>query len=131
MTSTSQDAGAPDRAAHWLQWARETFGDVAFDPRERALRFVEEAVELAHAIGLDAETLALIMARVYSRPAGAVPREIGQCLATFECLARVLEIDADRECTTELARVMAIPKDEWAIRHSAKVAAGFALGSQS
>jgi hypothetical protein len=37
-----------DRPSRFLMWAHETFGNVALDPRERALRFTEEAVELAH-----------------------------------------------------------------------------------
>lgn len=115
-----------DRPSRFLQWAHETFGDIALDRHERALRFTEEAVELAHAIGLDANEVSAIVARVYSRPAGDVPREIGQCLATFELLARVVGVDADQEATAELARVKVIPKDEWAKRHGAKVAIGIA-----
>ena len=115
-----------DRPSHWLQWAHETFGDVALDPYERALRFVEEAVELAQAIGLDANEVSAIIGRVYARPAGDVQREVGQCLACFETLARVLKVDSDHEATAELARVKAIPREEWARRHGAKVALGIA-----
>lgn len=115
-----------DRPARWLQWARETFGEIALDPHERALRFVEEAVELVHAIGLDANDVSAIIARVYERPAGNVPREVGQCLACFETLALVLGVDADHQATGELARVKAVPQPEWAIRHGAKVALGIA-----
>lgn len=115
-----------DRPSHFLQWAHETFGDVALDPYERSLRFIEEAVELAHAVGLDAAEIAAIVDRVFARPAGDVVREVGQCLATFELLARVLKVDADREATAELARVKAIPQEEWARRHGAKIALGIA-----
>lgn len=118
-----------DRPGHWLNWARAMFGEVALDPRERTLRFIEEAVELAQAMEIDAATLAAIVERVYRRPAGSVAREIGQCQATFECLARVLGVDSDQEATAELARVKAIPKEEWARRHSAKIALGIATPS--
>lgn len=115
-----------DRPSHWLQWARETFGDIAMHPHERALRFIEEAVELAHAIGLDANEVSAIIARVYARPAGDIPREVGQCLACFELLAHVLGVDADHQAAAELARVKSIPQEEWAKRHAAKVAIGIA-----
>jgi hypothetical protein len=63
---------------------------------------------------------------VYSRPAGSAGREFGQCLATFEMLAIVAGVDADREATAELARVKAVPKEEWEKRHGAKIALGIA-----
>jgi hypothetical protein len=115
-----------DRPSRFLQWAHETFGDIALDPQERAMRFLEEAVELAHAVGLDATTVGMITARVYSRPAGGVPREIGQALATLELLAKVVDVDADQEAYAEFARVQSIPQEEWDRRHAAKVAIGIA-----
>lgn len=115
-----------DRPSHFLQWARETFGDIALDAHERTMRFVEEAIELAHAMSLESETVEAIIRRVYSRPFGLVSREIGQCLATLELLASVVAVDADQEATAEFARVKAIPKTEWDRRHKAKVALGIA-----
>jgi NTP pyrophosphatase (non-canonical NTP hydrolase) len=117
---------ADDRPSHFLQWAHETFGDIALDRHERALRFVEEAIELAHAIGLQPAVIGTTVDRVYSRPPGAIPKEIGQCLATLELLARVVNVDADSEATAELARVKSIPKGQWEKRHAAKVALGIA-----
>lgn len=116
-----------DRPSHWLQWAQATFGDVALDRHERALRFIEEAIELAQALEIDPSTIDAIAARVFSRPAGDPEREFGQCLACFEILAKVAGIDADREATAELARVKSIPAEEWAKRHAAKRSIGIAL----
>lgn len=115
-----------DRPSHWLQWAEETFGSIALDRHERLLRFIEEAIELSHAVGIPPETIAAIVERVYSRPVGDMRQEVGQVQATFECLTRVLGVDADAEATAELVRVKSIPKSEWAIRHAAKVAIGIA-----
>lgn len=115
-----------DRPSYWLQWARETFGEIALQPRERALRFIEEVIELAQAMNIEPEIVSAIIRRVYSRPSGAVPREMGQCLTTFEMLALAIGVDADAEATAELDRVKSIPKNEWAIRHNAKVALGIA-----
>lgn len=116
-----------DRPSRWLQWARETFGEIAIDPSERAMRFAEEAIELAHAMGIGSALLGIIVDRVYSRPAGQRSREIGQCLATLELLARVVGVDADAQANEELARVKSIPQAEWDRRHGAKVDLGFAL----
>ena len=115
------------RTWRWLAWAELMFGRVALDRRERLLRFIEEAVELGQSLGLDRAALAAIADRVYSGPPGAPAREFGQCLACFECLAHVVDIDADAEATAELRRVQAIPQAEWNRRHAAKVALGIAL----
>lgn len=115
-----------DRPARFLAWAHETFGDIALDPEERTLRFVEEAIELAHASGVLHVTLQAIVRRVYAREPGAIPREIGQSLATLELLAKAIGLDADAEASKEFHRVQSIPKEEWARRHGAKVALGIA-----
>lgn len=115
-----------DRPARFLMWAHDTFGDIALDPRERTMLFLEEAIELAHAMGVPPETFSAVFSRVYSRPAGDVPKELGQSLATLELLAKTMGIDADAEATREFNRVQAIPKEEWARRHGAKVALGIA-----
>jgi len=122
-------AAERERPTKFLAWAVEMFGPVALEPRERALRFVEEAVELAHATGVDAATLSIISERVYSRPAGDPTKEAAQSLACLECLALVLGVDLEKEADAELARVQAIPRAEWVRRHAAKVAAGFAGAS--
>ncbi len=46
------------RPKAFLQWAIDTFGPVAANRDERAARFVEEAIELAHAEGLELWTVA-------------------------------------------------------------------------
>ncbi len=125
-THRHAEPATQDRASHFMRWALETFGGIALNPHERTMRFVEEAIELAHAMGLAGNDVGAITARVYARPAGDPAREAGQCLAVFECLMRVAGIDADQEATAELARVKAIPKEEWTSRHAAKVAIGIA-----
>jgi hypothetical protein len=71
-----------DRPSRFLMWAQETFGDVALDPRERVLRFLEEAVELAQAMGVSMDTTDALVARTYRREPGDPVREMGQALAT-------------------------------------------------
>lgn len=115
-----------DRPSRFLLWAQETFGDIALDPRERVLRFLEEAVELAQAMHVSMDTTDAVVARVYRREPGEPPKEIGQALATLELLAKAMKVDADAEATKEFIRVQSIPKEEWARRHGAKVALGIA-----
>jgi hypothetical protein len=109
------------RPKAFLTWAIRTFGPVAANRDERAARFIEEALELAHAEGLDYLTINRIAARVYSRQRGYTPREIGQAMACLECLAENIGLSADTEAQQEFARAQSIPQEEWTRRHEAKV----------
>lgn len=116
-----------DRPSRALQWAVDMFGpDVAMNPHERALRFFEEAAEVAHTMGAPAKTLQAVIGRVFSREAGTIPRELGQAQMTLEVLAKALGVDLDGEAAKEFQRVQSIPKVEWDRRHAAKVAIGIA-----
>lgn len=115
-----------NRPKDFLAWATDTFGEIASDDMERTRRFIEEALELAHAMGLPARDVAKISDRVYSRPAGIIPQEIGQAQATLECLAENMNISADWEACLEFDRVRSIPKEQWQRRHAAKQAIGIA-----
>lgn len=115
-----------NRPRYFLAWAIDTFGEIACDDMERTRRFVEESLELARAMGMSAADIDKISARVYSRPRGIIPQEIGQAQATLECLAENMNLSADREAYLEFDRVRSIPKSEWVRRHAAKVAIGIA-----
>jgi hypothetical protein len=110
-------------------WAADMFGPVALEAPERAMRFLEEAIELAHAMGMPQHTAEAITKRVYGRDAGNIPREIGQAQMTLEVLAKAIGVDADHEATQEFFRIQKIPKEEWQRRHSAKQAIGIATPS--
>lgn len=117
------------RAHHLLAWAERTFGNIALDPRERAMRFFEEACELAQSCRVGNMELRAILERVLSREPGNPGREFGQTLTTLELLALVANCDMDREASDEMHRVMTIPQYEWDRRHAAKVALGIATPS--
>jgi len=58
-----------DRQDRVNAWVRSTFGDaVASDIPERALRAVEEILELAQAVKLDVATIHRLVDYVFSRP---------------------------------------------------------------
>lgn len=87
-------------------WVVRTFGkESAHNATERALRTVEEVVELAQACNVDAATLHKLVDYVYARPVGEAGREIAGSLITLYSVASALGIDADMEFEIEMARV--------------------------
>lgn len=116
-----------DRPSRALMWAEQTFGPVALDPEERALRFVEEAIELANALNVSHVTLQAIVSRVWNKDRGDVARELGQTQLTLELLSKAIGISADDEALKEFYRIQSIPKEEWERRHAAKVKLGIAF----
>jgi len=125
LALTSQCA----RPRAFLNWAIDMFGPVAQLRSERLLRFVEEAIELAHAEGMERIVFNKVADRVYSRPAGDTPKEIGQVQACLETFAENIGLSSDDEAQREWERVQSIPRDEWSRRHTAKQALGIALTS--
>lgn len=87
-------------------WVRSTFGEVsALDGKERVLRFVEEAVELAQAVELDVAQVHLLVDYVYGRDVGKSWQEIAGCLVTLLAASTALGVDAAAAFETELARI--------------------------
>ena len=112
------------RASGFLKWAVDTFGKVALSRTERAARFLEEAMELAHSENLPCETAVKILARTYSRPKGELTREFGQAQVTLEMMAQNANLPLDAMAEAEYKRVVSIPPAEWHRRQAAKVEAG-------
>lgn len=111
-----------------VEWAQKTFGPVACSQRERALRFIEEAIEVGHAAGLDSHTITLLLNRVYAKApnTGDVGREIGQARMTLAALAWVLEVNDDIELAREWDRVRNVPRADHRARHRRKIEQGIA-----
>jgi NTP pyrophosphatase (non-canonical NTP hydrolase) len=116
-----------NRQSAILYWAIETFGPVAANVDERAARLVEEAIEAVHAVGLPITFIQRIAERVYAKPQGAVAQEIGQVAITLEAFAEILHHRVEFEAEREWQRIQKIPKEVFAERHAAKVAAGTAF----
>ena len=74
-----------DRGQRVLAWAADVFGPVATDRRERAVRLVEEAIEVAQAEGVPAEVVERVV-----RPA---PAEIEY----FDIAGALRAIDEERQ----------------------------------
>lgn len=118
-----------------LRWATRAFGDVASDPYERALRFLEEAVELFQAAAVTARVSAPeaasrvqnTMVRVFSKPPGDLNREFGGTLVTLLALAETLDVSLSTEEKAEFARILSIRPEEWRDRHAKKHDAGITV----
>lgn len=127
----SQVEGASARPRNFYAWAVEMFGPVAKLRSERLMRFVEEAIELAHADEMERSTFDAIANRVYSRPRGEITKEIGQAQACLETYAESIGESSALCAEIEWQRVQKIPRAEWERRHSAKQAIGIALSHTS
>lgn len=106
-------------------WVEKCFGPEAHNPKERALRFLEEALELAQAMGLGEGDVSRMRRYVWARPIGEVSQEIGGVMVTLYGLAEVMGISVETEENREIARVLHPAFVEKIRRkHALKVAAG-------
>jgi len=94
---------AQERVHSWVLIALGE--ETAANAQERALRTVEEVVELAQVCGVDAATLHRCIDYVLARPVGAAEREIAGSLVTLYSTAATLGVDADAAFEKELARL--------------------------
>lgn len=111
-----------------VAWCKDMFGDqVTYNTRERALRFLEEAIELAQAAGLDQADVQGLADYVMSRPKGEPAQEVGGVMLTLYTLCAALDVDADQAFTCEMNRVWAPGfKAKLLKRQAEKLAAGVA-----
>jgi len=109
-----------------LEWVRETFGEETFNPRERVLRFLEEAIELAQAEAVPYAQAVRVLNHVYDKPPGDPLLEVGGVGTTLLAYCASKNVSADQAERTEAARVFAIDQTYFRERHNAKAAAGIA-----
>jgi hypothetical protein len=111
-------------------WVMKTFGIAIFwDRRERARRFLEEALELVQAMELGKAEVHRLVNRVYSRPAGEVAQEIGGVGVTLHALCSREGHDFDLVFEDEFRRIESLPPEYWHKRQAAKVKAGVAIAA--
>lgn len=121
-----------NRQAAILQWANTTFGNATADNTgERIRRLLEETVELAQALGLDASDINPIVGHVYAKPAGNIAQEIGQVGVSLLGLAEHLRISAEDEELNEFERIRSLPADYWQSRQNTKAEKGIARASSA
>ncbi len=99
-------ADAMDFQGEAVDWARECFGrEATEDARHRAVRFLEEALELAQACDVGVGSARGVVHWVYSRPRGAIGQEIGGVALTLAVLAASVELEGVACAWRELRRV--------------------------
>lgn len=87
-------------------WLLQCFGkEIATDSQERAFRFIEEALELAQAIGVTENEATQVLKYVYRRPTGEREQEIGGVMVTLAALCYAIDVDFEAVSVKELMRV--------------------------
>ena len=106
-------------------WVESVFGlDSLLHRKNRALRVVEEAVELAQAEGCDELSMYKIVQRVYSRPVGSPPREGAAVFLTLLAWAEASRTDLPQVLRDELDHLEEIPAEHFRQRQREKHQAG-------
>ena len=114
-------------------WGVRAFGeDNMDDPRMRALRFVEEAVEAAQAAGVPESKLHTVISEVYKRPPGNIRQELGGCMLTLRMLIRACTKlvfvenapTAEDLYVEEIRRVLSKSPEHYAKRNQEKIDLG-------
>lgn len=87
-------------------WLNRCFGhSEGSDLHRRRARFIEEAIELAQAVGANRETIHAMVNRVYDRPLGEVQDEFGGVLISVSALASSLDLGLEELASSALSSV--------------------------
>lgn len=88
-----------------VPWLRATFTPHHIrDIHTRVFRFIEEALELAQALGVSEYSMHTIVRYVFSRDKGEKHQELGGTMVTLAALANAIEEDMHEAGETELMR---------------------------
>lgn len=111
-----------------LAWSIECFGkEEATSIAQRALRLLEEAIELAQAAGVPGTMVEQLGSYVYARPPGTLSQEVGGVSVTLLVLCAAAGLSADQEERREIERVLSKPPLHFAARNANKNEAGFKI----
>jgi NTP pyrophosphatase (non-canonical NTP hydrolase) len=98
--------------------------DSLYDPKNRAERLLEEAIEVSQAVGMTEARARELVSKVYARPAGRVEDEVGGVGLTLLALCASIGVSADAAEAKEAKRVHGLSQEFWRERHKAKLADG-------
>lgn len=108
-----------------LQWCADTYGvDKARSRRWQALRFLEEAIELADAEGLKMHDVFNVARFVFDKPPGNTREEIGDVAICLKVLAENADTTVEYALTDCVMRIIAMSPDRLPDSEAKKVAAG-------
>lgn len=88
-------------------WVVDFFPEHGVNVPERTRRFIEEAIELAQAVGLSEAEVGRILVRAYSRPPGQPHQEVGGTMVSLAALCAAVGLDQRAEGERELERISA------------------------
>lgn len=88
-----------------LEWLNRVWPSQLHDVEERAIRFVEEGLELGQALGMSRDQGHRLIDQVFDKPVGNVDQELGGTLITLSALMAVAGLDGVKAFTNEFARV--------------------------
>lgn len=107
-------------------WVSETFGqDQASSIPVRALRFMEEAIELFQACGMPESKVHELATFIYAKPPGDFTQELGGTGTTLLALAAAAQVSASKAEWEEFQRVLSIDPAHFRARNQSKLDAGF------
>lgn len=86
-------------------WLRRVWPSQIMDVEERALRFLEESIELAEALGITKGQAHRLIHQVFDKGEPGQPmQELGGVTVTLASLCEVAKLNADEAFETEFAR---------------------------
>lgn len=108
------------------EWVTLCFGaDQLNEPKVRAMRLVEEAIEFAQAVGVPVDKCHQLSEYVYGRPPGEAAQELGGVALTAIAAASSLKLQFGAALLDEVQRVTSKPPEHFAARNQVKREAGF------
>lgn len=129
MKMTKSDVATLSRAERQevvSGWCARTFGAQSQkDRKKRALRFLEEAIELYQAEGCDFEQAQALLAHLFSRPPGDPRQEVGGVSVTLLSYCAAADLSADECEAAEIVRVLNKSPEQARQRYHEKTKAGF------
>lgn len=109
-------------------WVERVFGPgIARNVVERAMRVLEEAMELAQAAKVSREDAQKLLDRVYGRDAGEVEGELANLCVTLLAFGATLGVSLESIERDEIERILAIPEAQMRARQVAKFEAGIGV----
>lgn len=108
-----------------VDWGLRCFGvDHMKNKGVRALRFCEEAIELAQTCNVTREKMHALVDVVYSRPPGQQYQEVGGSMVTLLVLCSALAIDPEDALLVEVRRCLSKDPEHFAERNKEKLDLG-------
>ncbi len=107
-------------------WCKAAFGAAhASSVEQRAVRFLEEAIELYQACGGSSDMAHQLINYIFNRPVGYIAQEFGGVDVTLLALAQACGLSAEDLGKAEFERVLKKPLADFTKRNQVKNEAGF------